>query len=59
MARGYDVANTDFFGDLNKFIPNTSERFTAFRRGWDRSVSGTDLEALVAWLTRHRPAVQG
>jgi 5'-nucleotidase len=36
-----------------------SERFTAFRRGWDRSVAGTDLEALVAWLTRHRPPVQG
>ena len=36
-----------------------SERFTAFRRGWDRSVAGTDLEALVRWLTRHRPAVQG
>jgi 2',3'-cyclic-nucleotide 2'-phosphodiesterase (5'-nucleotidase family) len=36
-----------------------SERFTAFRRGSDRSVPGTDLEALVAWLTRHRPAAQG
>ena len=36
-----------------------SARFTAFRRGWDRSVAGTDLEALVGWLTRHRPAVQG
>ena len=22
VARGYDVANTDFFGDLNRFIPN-------------------------------------
>ena len=29
VARGYDVANTDFFGDLNKAIPNTDERFGA------------------------------
>jgi 5'-nucleotidase len=29
-----------------------SERFTAFQRGWDRSVAGTDLEALVAWFER-------
>jgi 5'-nucleotidase len=27
-----------------------SERFTAFERGWDRSVAGTDLQALVAWF---------
>ena len=36
-----------------------SERFAAFRRGWDRSVAGTDLEALVAWLSRRLPAAQG
>jgi 5'-nucleotidase len=36
-----------------------SERFTAFHRGWDRGVTGTDLEALVAWLSRPRPAGQG
>jgi hypothetical protein len=30
VARGYDVANTDFFGDLNRFIPDTSQRFSAF-----------------------------
>jgi 5'-nucleotidase len=29
-----------------------SERFTAFQRGWDRSVAGTDLQALVAWFER-------
>jgi 5'-nucleotidase len=29
-----------------------SERFTAFQRGWDRIVAGTDLEALVAWFER-------
>jgi 5'-nucleotidase len=29
-----------------------SERFTAFQHGWDRSIAGTDLEALVAWLGR-------
>jgi 5'-nucleotidase len=29
-----------------------SERFTAFERGWDRSVAGTDLQALVAWFER-------
>jgi 5'-nucleotidase len=29
-----------------------SERFTAFEHGWDRSVAGTDLEALVAWFER-------
>jgi 5'-nucleotidase len=29
-----------------------SERFSAFERGWDRTVVGTDLEALVAWLER-------
>jgi 5'-nucleotidase len=27
-----------------------SERFTAFQRGWDRSVAGTDLQALVGWF---------
>jgi 5'-nucleotidase len=27
-----------------------SERFTAFERGWDRSVAGTDLDALVSWF---------
>ena len=31
-----------------------SERFTAFEQGWDRSVAGTDLEALVAWFERAR-----
>jgi 5'-nucleotidase len=31
-----------------------SERFTAFERGWDRGVAGTDLEALVAWFERAR-----
>ena len=31
-----------------------SERFTAFERGWDRGVTGTDLEALVAWFERAR-----
>jgi 5'-nucleotidase len=36
-----------------------SERFAAFRRGWDRSVAGTDLEALVAWLSRRLPAGRG
>jgi 5'-nucleotidase len=30
----------------------TSERLTAFERGWDRSVAGTDLQALVAWFER-------
>jgi hypothetical protein len=30
VARGYDVANSDFFGDLNRFISNTDERFSAF-----------------------------
>jgi 5'-nucleotidase len=29
-----------------------SERFTAFERGWDRSVAGSDLQALVAWFER-------
>jgi 5'-nucleotidase len=29
-----------------------SERFPAFERGWDRSVAGTDLQALVAWFER-------
>ena len=29
-----------------------SERFTAFQRGWDRSVAGSDLQALVAWFER-------
>jgi 2',3'-cyclic-nucleotide 2'-phosphodiesterase (5'-nucleotidase family) len=29
-----------------------SERLTAFERGWDRSVAGTDLQALVAWFER-------
>jgi 5'-nucleotidase len=29
-----------------------SDRFTAFQRGWDRSVAGTDLQALVAWFER-------
>ena len=29
-----------------------SERFTGFEQGWDRSVAGTDLEALVAWFER-------
>jgi hypothetical protein len=29
-----------------------SERFTALRHAWDRSVAGTDLEALVAWFER-------
>ena len=36
-----------------------AERFTAFDRGWDRSVAGTDLEALVAWLSRRRSAARG
>jgi 5'-nucleotidase len=31
-----------------------SERFTAFERGWDRGVAGTDLEALVARFERAR-----
>ena len=29
-----------------------SERFTAFQRGWDPSVAGTDLQALVASFER-------
>ena len=29
VARGYDVANTDFFGDLNRFITKSGEKFSA------------------------------
>jgi 5'-nucleotidase len=32
-----------------------SERFPAFERGWDRSVAGTDLEALVSWFEGTSP----
>jgi 5'-nucleotidase len=35
------------------------ERFTAFDRGWDRQVAGTDLEALVGWLSRPASAARG
>jgi hypothetical protein len=49
VARGYDVANTDFFGDLNRFITNSDERFAAFdpRKviGGKQSLSG--LRSLV------------
>jgi hypothetical protein len=50
VARGYDVANTDFFGDLNRFIPSSDERFGAVDprnviKGKQQSLSG--LRSLV------------
>jgi hypothetical protein len=45
----YDVANTDFFADLNRFIPNTADRFSAVDPGSVLSGTGSlaGLETLV------------
>jgi hypothetical protein len=50
VLRGYDVANTDFFDDLDEFIPGTAEDFGTVdpRRVIDgrQSLSGLDTLAL-------------